>query len=69
MPGGTSATSNTAHRRKKCIFFTGRVHPGETQASWMMKGILDFLTGTALSTVQHFTVKFSVHCVVGCHDG
>ena len=31
MPGGNAATSNTAHRRKKCIFFTGRVHPGETQ--------------------------------------
>lgn len=33
MPGGSSATSNTAHRRKKCIFFTGRVHPGEPQVS------------------------------------
>lgn len=34
-------------KRKKCIVVTGRVHPGETQASWMMKGMLDFLTGNS----------------------
>lgn len=26
----------------------GRVHPGESNASWMMKGTLDFLTGSSL---------------------
>ena len=28
----------------QALFLSGRVHPGETPASWMMKGILDFLT-------------------------
>ena len=27
---------------------SGRVHPGETNASWMMKGVIDFLTGPSL---------------------
>ncbi|XP_021377488.1 cytosolic carboxypeptidase 2-like isoform X18 [Mizuhopecten yessoensis] len=30
---------------KQVIVVTARVHPGESQASWMMKGLLDFITG------------------------
>lgn len=28
---------------RKCIILTSRVHPGETNASWMMKGVIQFL--------------------------
>lgn len=28
---------------KRCIVVSARVHPGETNGSWMMKGLLDFL--------------------------
>ncbi|XP_078024416.1 cytosolic carboxypeptidase 4 [Epinephelus lanceolatus] len=30
-------------RNRPCIVLTGRVHPGESNASWVMKGTLDFL--------------------------
>ena len=34
-------------RRRRAIVMTARVHPGETPASWIMKGFLDFVTGFA----------------------
>ncbi|XP_055365774.1 cytosolic carboxypeptidase 4 isoform X2 [Betta splendens] len=30
-------------RNRPCILLTGRVHPGESNASWVMKGTLEFL--------------------------
>ena len=35
-------------KARKGILISARVHPGETQASWMMKGIIDYLTGPTL---------------------
>ncbi|XP_078664837.1 uncharacterized protein LOC144907542 isoform X9 [Branchiostoma floridae x Branchiostoma belcheri] len=48
------------HRGKKGVVVSARVHPGETQASWMMKGLLDFLTGeseTAKELRHNFIFK------------
>ena len=30
--------------KRKCVFLTARVHPGETVGSWMMRGLINFLT-------------------------
>ena len=30
---------------KKAVVITARVHPGESQASWMMRGVIDYISG------------------------
>lgn len=39
-----SASSQELQARK-AVVISSRVHPGETQASWMMRGVIDFLVG------------------------
>ncbi|TMW63458.1 hypothetical protein Poli38472_002399 [Pythium oligandrum] len=37
------SVGNAELRSRKAIILTARVHPGEAQASWIMRGIIDFL--------------------------
>ena len=51
------------NRNKKCIVVTARVHPGETNSSWMMRGLLDYVTGpTAVAKVTHYDEVTSASC-------
>ncbi|KAJ8402929.1 hypothetical protein AAFF_G00362430 [Aldrovandia affinis] len=39
------STSREAGQAKPAVVVTARVHPGETNSSWMMQGLIDFLLG------------------------
>jgi len=54
-------TITSAQQTKKGVVVTARVHPGETNASWMMKGLLDFLLAdSADAKVRRRIVFFDV---------
>ena len=42
---------------KEGVVVTARVHPGETNSSWMMKGLLDFITGD--SSIAKVSIEYS----------
>ncbi|KAJ9507713.1 hypothetical protein QJQ45_019104, partial [Haematococcus lacustris] len=44
-------------RRRRGVLISARVHPGESNSSWMMKGLLDFLTGPS-ATAQQLRSQF-----------
>ena len=39
--------SEEEKRKRKAIFISSRVHPGESNSSWIMKGLLDFLLSSS----------------------
>ncbi|KAJ8005972.1 hypothetical protein DPEC_G00123440 [Dallia pectoralis] len=46
MPESTSNHLICQFRNRPLVFLSARVHPGETNASWVMKGTLEFLMGS-----------------------
>ena len=56
----TSPASPEIMEQRKGVFISGRVHPGETVGSWMMHGVLEFLTGNTPEAVllrENFVFK------------
>lgn len=45
MPQDSGRMDEKDEKTKKAVVVTARVHPGESNASWMMEGFLDFLLG------------------------
>jgi len=39
--------NDNTRSEKKGVFISARVHPGESNASWMMKGVIEFLVSNA----------------------
>lgn len=53
-------TDSGSTREKKGVFLSARVHPGESNSSWVMKGIVEFLLGPtqeAEALRKHFVFK------------
>jgi murein tripeptide amidase MpaA len=56
----TARDDPTKRLRRKGVFLSARVHPGESNSSWIMKGILEFLCGNSMEAQilrQNFVFK------------
>lgn len=61
----TAPGSWQEQRDKRAVVVTARVHPGETNSSWMMQGFLDFLLGeSADARLLRETFLFKVSQVI-----
>lgn len=69
----TSNTSIIPESEKKCIFFTARMHPGESNGSVMMHGVIDFLLGGSTDArflLDHYIIKcVPMICIDGVIEG
>jgi hypothetical protein len=47
--------------QKKFVFITARIHPGETNSSYMMRGLLEFITSDdkIAKVKNHFDQKLN----------
>ncbi|KJH52980.1 zinc carboxypeptidase [Dictyocaulus viviparus] len=54
----TASCSTSDIISKDCIFLSSRVHPGESNASWMMHGILETLLMSSEPLVEEMRQKF-----------
>lgn len=57
----TSPGNQCAQRKQKIVFVTSRVHPGESPASYVMQGFIDFLTSKhAMARVLRDAIVFKI---------
>ncbi len=57
----TSKNAPEVKQQRKGVFISARVHPGESNASWMMKGVIDFLlSDTPEATVLRDQFVFKI---------
>lgn len=47
-----SKVSMPIYKRKKIVIITGRVHPGESNSSFMMEGLIRYLLGNSMQAKQ-----------------
>ncbi|OHT15537.1 Clan MC, family M14, Zinc carboxypeptidase-like metallopeptidase [Tritrichomonas foetus] len=57
----TNPDSCIPNDKKKCVFLTGRIHPGESNSSYLVHGILDFFLSD--DPAAHYILD---HCIVKC---
>ncbi|KAF6024177.1 hypothetical protein EB796_017508 [Bugula neritina] len=53
-----TVTDFSCRTRKKHVVVSSRVHPGESNASWMVKGLVDFITGDSKEAVGEGIFNF-----------
>lgn len=57
----TNPNSSVPMNKRECIFLTGRIHPGESNSSYVVHGLIDFLLSN--DPAAHFTLD---RCIVKC---